>query len=282
MRKNGKTNNATAVIAAGIAFDPAFDVAANPLASNIIDRGAGQGAVDVNHSSLLVDFQSANDTIDTSTEADQSTIHHTSSVDGSSMDPLRDPDAGDATSITSSLLSLNGDVSGHETSDSGLSSDSESAADTNIDGSAQNYGPRLAHPAAGSLSHAPDAMLIATNAESNQSNPPQQNSLFFEHGAGAADHSIAINSAPFQPLIFTSSPVNDAGGDNAGTRILWDGDSATMGTPQIIASGGGSSATGGGSTTSGSGSSSLSGGSQSGGLIINVSYDASVASAPLF
>src|SRR5450631_1777629 len=201
MRKNGKTNNATAVIAAGIAFDPAFDVAANPLASNIIDRGAGQGAVDVKHSSLLVDFQSANDTIDTSTEADQLTSHHTSSVDGSSMDPLRDTDAGDATSITSSLLSLNGDASGHERSDSGLLSDSESATDTSIDGTAQNYGPRLAHPAAGSLSHASDAMLIATNAESNQSNLPQQNSSFFERDAGGADHSIAINSVPFQPLI---------------------------------------------------------------------------------
>src|SRR5450631_2035018 len=201
MRKNGKTNNATAVIAAGIAFDPAFDVAANPLASNIIDRGAGQGAADVKHPSLLVDLQSANDTIDTSTETEQSTIHHVSSVDGSPINPLLDTDAGDAISITSSLLSLNGDASGHETNDSGLISDSESAADTNIDGSAQNYGSRLAHPAAGSLSHAPDAMLIATNAESNQSNPPQQNSSFFERDAGGADHSIAINSVPFQPLI---------------------------------------------------------------------------------
>src|ERR1035441_807020 len=107
MRKNGKTINGTAVIAAGIAFDPAFDVAANPLASNITDRGAGQGAVDLNHFSLLVDLQSANDTIDTSTETDQSTIHHASSVDGSPTDPLRDTDAGDATSITSSRLPLN-------------------------------------------------------------------------------------------------------------------------------------------------------------------------------
>src|ERR1035437_6658933 len=288
MRKIEKRNNATAVIAAGIAFDPAFDVAANPLASNIIDRGAGQRAVDVNHSSLLVDLQSANDTIDTSTEADQSTIHHTSSVDGSPMNPLRDTDAGDATSITSSLLSLNGDASGHETSDIGLISDSESATDTNIDGSVQNYGPRLAHPAAGSLSHAPDAMLIATNAESNQSNPLNLHSS--DLAGVTSDHGGEISNAGPHASVNTGSPGGDAtvngvgaplwlGGDTETGALIFLGNENVAGLTQASAT---SSSSGSASTTGGSssGSSSLSGGSQSGGLVINVSWDASVASAP--
>src|ERR1035441_10054773 len=280
MRQIGNTHNdSTATLfenrGPSTGSDATSEFLVDPLALDPASPGIKPALVDVDLSSLhsklqnlLLELESNSDTVDTSIPSDQIPTHQPSIADWSPTD---------FTPFKSSLVAFDSDISSHGASNQRLVSDGESASVTGLDVPAQDYGAPHVHTSSGILADTSDVMLIPTNAASNQNTPLYL--LFSALGGGQPDHSNAINIVSQAP-IFTSSPVNEAGGDNAGTKILWDGERATTGTPQIIASGGGSSATGGGSTTSDGGSSSSSGGSQSGGLIINVSYDASVGRGP--
>ena len=89
------------------------------------------------------------------------------------------------------------------------------------------------------------------------------------------EHLSALDRDPFD-----HNHAVDAGShEPAHTPVVVPDDSGGHTTAQIVESGGGLSSTGGTSTTT-SGTTTTSGGSQTSGLIINVSYDASVNNAP--
>jgi hypothetical protein len=110
----------------------------------------------------------------------------------------------------------------------------------------------------------------------------QLNSNLGEVSGGQSDHSNPVTNAVSEaPIVIGGSPNVFVGhNDSPATNLLWDGHGASTGTPQIMATGGGSLSASGGSTPTSGGSSATSGGSQGSGLIINVTYDASVANAP--
>ena len=170
MRQPETPNNNASITAASIEFpdsnsplDPAWDLAGNPLALNLANPDTASAIVDTDLSG-----------------------HHASSVDASpaQVGLLNDADA-DST-VTSLLASLDDNASG--ASDHGPASYNEATSDTaDIDATTLNSVAQSVHTSSGNSSNPADAILIATNAASNQNG--SLNSHFSDFGSGQPGYS---------------------------------------------------------------------------------------------
>lgn len=248
MREPGTPNNNASITAASVAFldsnsplDPTWDLAGNPLALNLANPDPGSAIVDTDLSG-----------------------HNVPTADASpaQVGPLNDADS----TVTSLLASLDDNASG--ASDHGPASYNDATSDAaDIDATTLNSVAQSVHTSSGNTSNSADAILIATNAASNQNG--SLNSHFSDFGSGQPGYANLItDTAPHAPIpvsIPSNNTSND--GDATGTTaVLFGGESKTGTTTQTTTT------SGGGSTTSG--------GSSGSGLIINVTYDASCANAP--
>jgi len=304
MRQIGNTNNNDqATIESQNAsgpFEPASD---NSLAVDLVNPNATPAIVEADPSSVASSLLSASNTGDTS--------------DGlSGGGPLLDTDVDSGGTATSLLASLNGNNNGGGSSDQGSmggsqptsgiasplkndvasvvhSSDNNSADATdaapvatvasNLHGPLNSY---LSDLGGGQSDHAinntsaPIFIGAADNAAgqsdiaggdshtggATETTTTSNSSSFSQLGGGPSDHAINNASAP----IIIGAADNAAGQSNIpdGTPFLFGGDSHTGGTTQTT------------TTSTSGGSSTVISGTQSSGLIINVTYDASCASAP--
>ncbi len=265
MRKIVRANDAVAIAigaaigsvensSAHVSLDHVTDVDSNLLVSTPANVEAQPGHIDANHFDLFdLHF------------TDSASIASDALPDGS---PSADGDA-----FPSLVALLNGDSNSHDESTSTSWAGSEFVHDDVLGAAAIDYG---VHPFQGSDSHfdVPSVELFGANAKTNIA-PSCAGPL----GSGEPDHSNSINDAASSAPIFTGGCCStcaqvstcmgprDADGDG-------DGDEAILFTGNAGGTGGsGGTSTGGDSTV-------IAGGAAGSGLIINVTYDASVANAP--
>ena len=140
---------------------------------------------------------------------------------------------------------------------------SESTSDFDL--SAENNDARLSPAVDDNSAKAPDAVVDATDAKADQTNLQKLNALLNALDDRHFDHGPAPET-----IAHAATPIG-----NPAPTLVESGSSSD----QLLASSSGQASAGGSAATTG-GSTTLAGGSASAGLIINVTYDASVNSAP--
>src|SRR5260221_11305839 len=171
--------------------------------------------------------------------------------------------------FASSLVTIDGDSSGQNTSNTNLLIDANSANDN---ASVQNQVSPFFNSSSGVVS----SVTHSFETDANVNFDSLQN-IHDESSPGAPNNDHMLTDvASHGPGPFVNSVPDSFA--VAGAKSIGTGDDVKP-TP-IPVSGGGGGALAGGSSTTSSTTSSTSGGSQTSGLVINVTYDASVANAP--
>jgi hypothetical protein len=260
MRKIVGTNDAAA-IAGRTAIDNVIpDVSGGPVTPSIADVDLVTGPLHANHSGhseSSFDVQSDNFTLTAATD-DHSSKDHASIADVISTGNSASPGA-DADAVSLSIDTANDD---HGKARHGFDSNSDSDGHDNLGASAPNFGAHDNHNAG---SHAADEGIspVGNEVSSNHGNAPGSSSdglapVPSDHDAVSNDHATAPQSTAAAPSTSTTAEsdiVWTLVGDDAGSAGTTTGPSTGTST-----------------TTAG--------GSASAGLTINVTYDASVNSAP--
>ena len=231
--------------------DGDFDAAVNPRSFNLVDAADIAATADVTRPSALLD----------------SLANDAPVSDAASDLPPLPPSIADWLQtfrpFASSISAFDEDSSAPAARSPSLSVEEGPSAD--VPASAHSYGLPITHIADSSFAGAPDVMTAET---ANQNNLEKLYDHLSALDLDPSDRNHSVNAGPHEP---THTPV-----------VVPD-DHGAHTTGQIVESAGGHSSTGGTSTNDdndGTSTRTSTGGSQTSGLIINVSYDASVNSAP--
>ena len=257
MRKIVGTNDAAA-IAGSTAIDNVMpDVSGGPVTPSIANVDLTTGPLNASHSELSFDFQSDNFTVTVVTD-DHSPKDHASIANVISTGNNASPGA-DADTISLSIDTASDD---HGKSRHGFDSNSDSDGHDNLASSAPNFGAHENHNAG---SHAVDVGIS-----------PVGNDVSSDHGSAPGSSSDGLAPVPSNPDAVTNDPATAPQTTASAPPTSTTTDSDIVWTLVGDDAGAGGTTTG---TSTGT-STTTAGGSASAGLIINITYDASVNSAP--